>query len=57
MINSVVVQGTTRATDAVLWAQEHLGEAFSVTVSFPSEAYQFIFSDAQQALMFAIKWL
>lgn len=48
----------TQAHDAILWASEHFGDAgYIVHNTFPDNKYEFRFQYADQASLFALKWM
>lgn len=47
-----------RAYDAIIWASKEFGtNGYQVQNSFPGSMYEFRFYKADQAALFALKWI
>lgn len=48
----------TRAFDAIVWASQHFGpSSYQVQNTFPADLYEFKFERAEQASLFALRWM
>ena len=47
-----------RAYDAIVWASKHFGDGgYIVQHTFPANMYEFRFTHADQASLFALRWM
>lgn len=58
MNKSVTIDGSKVSTyDAITWASKNFGQTYRVQHEFPGRHWRFVFNDAEQAFMFALKWV
>jgi hypothetical protein len=56
-MNKILIP-TSRAHDAILWASETFGPAgYTLQHAFPGNMYEFKFERADQASLFALRWM
>ena len=46
-----------RAYDAIMWASKHFDSAYHVQHMMPDNMYEFKFERAEQASLFALRWM